>query len=261
MEQCSEQDIIDLLEAGDVYWDVVLLQEGPTREEGSCTIIAGGHAFYVGKAGSSNRTTCVLLHRRWTIAKLSFYALNGRISYLDLEAGSLKLGLASAHLPHADIHEDVYETTLDSLEETVINAKRLSQMNIIGIDANAVAGRQMMTDDDCTIGECGMGFRNPRGHIFATWLHGSRLAVSATMLPKPWESTWTHELWSNQLHRQIDFVSLDEVRSNTLEDVGIECCLDGKSDHRAAFARIRLRDYERGAHSRRRVQVRWVSKT
>ena len=93
MEQCAEQDIIDLLEAEEVYWDVVLLQEGPTREEGSCTIIAGGHAFYVGKAGSSKRTTCVLLHRRWTIAKLSFYALNGQISYLDLEAGSLKLRL------------------------------------------------------------------------------------------------------------------------------------------------------------------------
>ena len=221
MEQCAEQDIIDLLEAGEVYWDVVLLQEGPTREEGSCTIIAGGHAFYVGKAGSSKHTTCVLLHRRWTIAKLSFYALNSRISYLDLEAGSLKLRLTSAHLPHADIHEDVYETMLNSLEETVINARRLNRMNIIGIDANAVIGRQMMTDDDCIIGECGMGARNARGHIFATWLHGSRLAVSATMLPKPWESTWTHELWSNQLHRQIDFVLLDEVRSNTLEDVGI----------------------------------------
>ena len=84
MEQCAEPDIIDLLEAGEVYWDVVLLQEGPTKKEGSCTIIAGGHAFYVGKAGSSKRTTCVFLHRRWAIAKLSFYALNGRISYLDL---------------------------------------------------------------------------------------------------------------------------------------------------------------------------------
>ena len=49
----------------------------------------------------------------------------------------------------------------------------------------------------------------------------------------------------------------DQIRWRTL---GVECCLDGKSDHRAAFARFRLRDYERGANSRRRVQAGWKPK-
>ena len=65
-----------------VQFYVVLRQEGPTREEGSCTIIAGGQASYVGKAGPAKRTTCNLLNRRWAIAKLT--SMLRKIGYLIL---------------------------------------------------------------------------------------------------------------------------------------------------------------------------------
>ena len=257
MEKCAEKDVVDLVELEDSWWDVIFIQEGPTRDEGSCIIIDGGHAFFAGKPGPNKRTTCILLHSRWVAAKLSFHAQSERISFLDVDAGSLRLRLTSAHLPHADIPPEVYESVSNSLDEVILGARGSKRMNIIGIDANAVLGRQKVTDDGRIIGEYGGGERNERGHIFAAWLHGLRLSAAATMVSNEWGATWTHELWSTRVRRQIDFVLFDEIRLDTLIDAGIVDALDGKSDHRATFARLRLCEYQRLAKEVRKVQVGW----
>ena len=104
---------------------------------------------------------------------------------------------------------------MDSLAEIVARGRAAKHMNVVGIDANAVIGRQSWTDDERIIGDWGMGVRNARGHIFAAFLHGSRLAVSMTMLATQRDTMWTHELWSTKVRRQIDFILIDEVRNPT----------------------------------------------
>ena len=82
------------------------------------------------------------------------------MAYVDLEANNLRLRLSSSHLPHAENLEEVYEYGLLAIEEVVADARRSRKMNIIGIDANAVVGRQMPTDDGHIIGAYGGGQRN-----------------------------------------------------------------------------------------------------
>ena len=130
-------------------------------------------------------------------------------------------------------------------------------MNMIGVDASAVLGRGKETDDDSIIGGCGYGCRNARGHAFAAWLHGQRLAVSASMKDRPWSESWTHELWSTHEKRQIDYILYDEVRNDALEDVGIIGSLDGKLDHRGVFSRWHLEPYDCPRKQRSKVQVGW----
>jgi hypothetical protein len=146
MEVGAENDTVALLAADKCRWDVVFIQEGPAREAGSCTIIDSGHALYVGKPGPNKRTACILLNRRWASAKSSFHAVTDRVSYLDVEIGSLSARLTCAHLPHAEIHEDVYESVLASVEEILVVAWGKRRVNIIGIDANAVIGNQSLTE-------------------------------------------------------------------------------------------------------------------
>ena len=50
---------------------------------------------------------------------------------------------------------------------------------------------------------------------------------------------------------------LDEVRSDTIENVGIANVLDGKSDHRATFTKMQLRGYQ-STRRRRKVQIGWA---
>ena len=208
MEKCAEQDLVDMLDTEKVYWDAMLIQEGPISEKSGCKVVQGGHLFYVGPPGSNKRTACILLHRRWQQAKLSFHVVDERTVFLDLEAGALRLCLTSAHLPHGDALVEVYEAALEAVETVVARARKWRRIDVIGVDANAILGRQNETDDATIIGEHGVEQRNARGHIFAAWLHGQRLSAAATMRSKPWNETWTHELWNTKARRQIDYILL-----------------------------------------------------
>ena len=260
MEKCAEQDLVDILDTEKVYWDAMLIQEGPISEKSGCKVVQGGHLFYVGPPGSNKRTACILLHRRWQQAKLSLHVVDERTVFLDLEAGALRLCLTSAHLPHGDALVEVYEAALEAVETVVARARKWRRMNVMGVDANAILGRQNETDDATIIGEHGVEQRNARGHIFVAWLHGQRLSAAATMRSKPWNETWTHELWNTKARRQIDYILFDEVRRDALDDVGIANCLEGKSDHRAAFVRLGLQEYKPIWNNRKRVQVGWKPK-
>lgn len=154
METFAKNDVVDLLNYGSYRWDILLIQEGTSREEGSCAIINGGHAFYVGKHGAAKNTTCILLNRRWTASEASLHLVCERISYLDLKAGDIKLRITTAHMPHADIDLDMFESSLAALADIVTCARRAKRMNVVGIDANAVIGYQAPTELRHGISQC-----------------------------------------------------------------------------------------------------------
>ena len=159
MEQGAVDDLAELLESDNIFWDVVLIQEGPAGDSSGCTIIEKGHALYIGNMNTNERTVCILLHRRWLDVKLSFHAQDARIAFLDLYAGQTRLRLTTAHLPHALFDDEAYDAVLSSLEEVAMGARRLKSMNMIGLDANAVLGRGEEADDGNIIGGSGYGGR------------------------------------------------------------------------------------------------------
>ena len=120
-------DLAELFESDNVIWDAVLIQEGPASHNSGCTIIDKGHALYMGKMNTNKHTTCILLHRRWLDAKLSFHVQDERIVFLDVCAGQMRLRLTSAHLPHALFDDEAYEAVLSSLEEVAMGARRLKK--------------------------------------------------------------------------------------------------------------------------------------
>jgi len=194
----------------------------------------------MGKCGVGKRSVGVIVHRRWLDwgAKMSFRHTTTRIGYLDLDLEQVYLRLVTAHLPHSDFHDDVYEATLLEVESIVESARRGGRMTVIGMDANAIIGGQSQQDDESIIGTNGLGRRNERGNQLVAWMHGMRVTAVATMHRTSWEQTWTHELWSTHDRRQIDYILLDEIRRSDVKEVGIVDALDGKSDHRAPFLKF-----------------------
>ena len=260
MEVGAENDLADILQEQRCHWDAILLQEGPTRDTPGCTIVERGHALYCGANDQGKRTVGILLHQRWLEARLSFHVKDERMVYLDMDSGSFSIRMTSAHFPHALFHDDLYELELSRLQEVVNGGRMSKRMNLIGVDANAVLGRQTMTDDEHIIGMHGYGHRNERGHLLAAWLHGQRLAVAASQRQKSWDEVWTHELWSTQTRRQIDYVLYDEIRNDSLHDVGIAKELDGKSDHRATLASFFLSGRSAERQHRIKPRIGWKPK-
>ena len=159
-------------------------------------------------------------------------------------------------MPHADNSVEYYESILTVLEEAVHKARRSKMMNVIGIDANAALGTPEVTDDGRIVGEYGLGRRNNRGHVFASWLQDQRLTAAAT--ENHGGSAWTHKLWSTREQRQIDIILHEEVRRDNLEDVSIAETFDGKSDHRAAYARLGPGEHRPIPKRRQKVQIGWT---
>ena len=74
---------------------------------------------------------------------------------------------------------------------------------------------------------------------------------------KPWEEIWTHKAWSDGARRQIDYILTDEVRLEDTTDTGIECALEGKSDHRGVLASFQIAGRAQERRRRARVQRGW----
>jgi hypothetical protein len=239
MEAGAVNDIVDIMSDAGHRWDAFLIQEGPTHEVAGGFVIEGGHLFYVGAPGRG-RTVCILLHRRWSHAKLSFIAPDSRVSYLDLQSDFVHTRLVSAHLPHSEHPDDMYEVSLDCLEAVVQDSRRKGFMNIVGLDANATVGPRHVTDDPNIIGEYGCGVRTSRGITFVAWLHGQRLTAASTKFEASSRDAWTHQLWSTGAQRQIDFLLCDEIKADSVWSAAVLCALDGKSDHRPVACKVRL---------------------
>ena len=223
----------------------------------SSKIIEKGHALFGSSTKGCKRSVCVLLHRRWAHCKSSFSPRGSRLAHLDVDIGGWGLRLIAAHLPDARNLDDVYEVALLALEDVLKDGRETRRTNVVGLDANAVLGRR--TGEDCAsiVGGSGLGHRNHRGHIFEAWLHGQKLAVLNTMIEKPPESRWTHELWSTREQRQIDFLLIGEIRKSQLNDADVLDCLSGNSDHRGVLAELRKPAQDGWKQKRRRICVGW----
>ena len=258
MEEGAINDAVALLDNA-IRWDVVMLQEGPFTEKEFGKILDGGHVSYASRCVDTKRSVGILIHRRWQQrgAKFVFKSASSQLIFVDMDLGELRLRLISAHLPHNEYTDQAYEAALLGLEEVIESSRRAHRQNIVGTDANAVIGARHLSDNQRIIGEYGHGNRDARGHLFVQRLHGMNLAALSTHVSTTWERAWTHEYWSTKVKRQIDYVLTDEVKGDSIVGSGIVEELGGKSDHRAAYAELKLggRPADRGR--RARAQVGW----
>ena len=133
----------------------------------------------------------------------SFKGDGGRIGILDAIIEGQAWRLITAHLPHAECSDAVYEASLRTLQGQIplpVDARLCA----VGVDANAVVGKQTDSDDTRIIGSWGLGPRSDRGRLFANWAHDQRLSVINTMLQKSEEKQWTHEGKATHVRWQID---------------------------------------------------------
>jgi hypothetical protein len=240
-------------------WDVVLIQEGPASSEEVHEVLDTGHLWFVAPKLDRFRSIAVLLHRRWNseLAKPEFESFTSRVAFLDLDLGSQKMRFISAHLPHSEDLPAEFDATLEAVERVIQRGRESKRMNICGIDANAVLGKQKGGDQPDIIGLHGHGVRNDRGYVFGDWLHGGRMTALGTIFRKLPHDLITHRLWSTGEERQIDYLLIDAIARGQVHNIGSIPNLAGNSDHVPTFARIRLTTRIKRRRRRERKHVGW----
>jgi len=241
-------------------WDCVFIQEGPFAENVEYRVLDGGHLLFLSACRPHRRSVGVLLHRCWVAAVVGYGVVGSRVAFVDLIASAGQLRLISAHFPHSGYPDLEYEACMTAIEDLIEEGRAKHCINVVGVDANAVLGGSLPADSDAIVGSHGIGRRNERGHILCNWLHGVRLAAPATMIDHG-GGQWTHVSWASGVTRQIDFLLVDAGRSDSVVDAGIFSCLDGKSDHRAAFLELHLISSGTVPRARQKILRGWRPNT
>jgi hypothetical protein len=225
-------------------WDAVLVQEGPKKDSEELVELDGGHLWFVAASGARFRSVAILSHRRWvsSVCQPSFSTADGRLAFVDVLMHGISVRLMTSHLPHGDRSDVEFDAALACLEEAVSVGRKLGHRIVVGIDANAIIGKQLENDSPRIVGQWGVQDRNERGVMFSAWSHSVRLAVCNTMFKKRPELQWTHQMWSSGARRQIDYILVDSCLRGMLTDAGTDDSIDFKSDHRCTYANLQIRD-------------------
>ena len=239
MKEDSIDNIVSQLQISRVRWDAVLVQEGTVAGEASLGTLQSGHVWYVAPCFDRPRSVAILVHHRWSHLKLDFICLSSRIAFVDFDGGDLSARLVTAHLPHGEYSDFEFESVLSEISVAQLQAKQQRRMFILGVDANAILGKQLVLDDPQLIGNSGMGSRNDRGHILADWMRKQKLSAANTCFSKKPEHLWTHRLWSTSSLRQIDFILVDVAYRINITNCTVLSDLMQASDHRALSATFR----------------------
>jgi len=134
----------------------------------------------------------------------------------------------------------VYDQFLESLGLLIRASRKEERSLAIGIDANAVVGSRLRSDDPACIGQDGAGVRNHRGHCFSSWCQEHRLSVVSTMLRKQSDLLWTQRAFATGVKRQIDYFLVDSIVRGSAYNVLVLDPPGGKSDHRIIGMRMKL---------------------
>ena len=135
-------------------------------------------------------------------------------------------------MPHAADPIVELEAALAEMTDIVKSSLKLKLPCVWGIDANAVLGNQVDSDNPAIIGRYGLGARNSRGGALAAWMHQANLVVANTRFCKTLGRLWTHKHWATGNLSQIDFVLASRSIAGSLKNCDTLDDLISPSDHR-----------------------------
>ena len=129
------------VELSQLKWDAILVQEGPSEEEDVVKELSDRHLWCVGAHGPRQRSTGILLHKKWKKGMHEFRSIEGMMSLLDVEIHKVEWRLISCHLPHSGYSYMEFDAALVMLSDA-LPEDRIKVRICIGIDANAEVGQQ-----------------------------------------------------------------------------------------------------------------------
>ena len=126
-----------MAETSDLSWDLVCLSE--TRAADADFLLEGGHRLFCSRGSFTHSGVAVLIHARWADKVIHCCAVSDRITYVDLLLHDRKYRVVSVYVPHAGYPPSAFETCMDSLRSTVLQASKLGYIPLVGGDFNTQA--------------------------------------------------------------------------------------------------------------------------
>ena len=134
-------------------------------------------------------------------------------------------------MPHSRYDDSDVEQIYAILSSIIRQARLLGRIFIVMGDWNATIGRNLSSIGSEYIGKHGLGLRNPRGDLFASWAIAEKMDVANTQFEKTYDKKWTHRGPYGQ--RQLDYACIDFHARRFLKDAEASDEIGLGMDHRS----------------------------
>ena len=171
---------------------------------------------------------------------LSQNAVSDRIVTVKLNTKSAPLNIIQVYAPTSESEEEEIEKFYTDLQN-VKNKFPKREMCIIMGDFNAKIGEG--EDRECGIGPYGLGERNERGDLLASFCQANNLTVTNTLFQHRNSRRYTWISPGDRDKNQIDFILIDTAWKTIVTNSRTRPAVDCESDHILVWANLRMKAY------------------
>ena len=205
--------------------------EGKFRH-GDYTIVYSGNE----KGGS--RGVAIVLDKHHAAAMKSFNTISDRIVTLKLNAKQHIINIIQVYAPTSASSDEEIEQFYNDLQTVKDKIPRREVCITMG-DFNAKIGEG--EDIDCGVGPFGLGVRNERGDMLASFCQTNEFEITNTLFNQPLRRRYTWISPGDRVRNQIDYILIDKRWKTAVLNSKTYPGTDCDTDHILVSAKIRLK--------------------
>ena len=220
--------------------DIGITGLSEVRWSGEGLFNCGDHTIiYCGKDGGQSGVA-IALNKHFAAALKSYNTISDRLVMIKLNTKPVTLNIIQAYAPTSASTEDDIEQFYNDLQAAKDMVPSRETCIVMG-DFNAKVGEG--EDLECGIGPYGLGERNDRGDMLATFCQANELCVTNTLFKQPKRRRYTWVSPGDRTRNQIDFILIDNAWKSTVLNSKTRPGVDCDTDHILVTANLRLKAY------------------
>ena len=220
--------------------DIGIIGMSEVRWSGEGLFYCGDYTIiYCGKEGGQS-VVAIALNKHFATALKSYNTISDRLVMIKLNTKPVTLNIIQAYAPTSASTEEEIENFYNDLQaaKDMIPSREIC---IVMGDFNAKVGEG--EDPECGIGPYGLGERNERGDMLATFCQANELCVTNTLFKQPNRRRYTWVSPDEKIRNQIDYMLIDNAWKSTVLNSKTRPGVDCDTDHMLVTAKLRVKAY------------------
>ena len=233
----TDEKVVELEEGlSRLRWDIVGLSEVRREGEDSIILQSGNLLYFREGDQQSQGGVGFLVHKSLVNNVVKIESVSTRVAYLILRISKrYSLKVIQVYAPTSTHSDDEVETMYEDISKAMHGSK--THFTVVMGDFNAKLGKR--DGDELRVGQFGVGRRNHRGHLLASFMEKEGLFMMNSFFRKREHRKWTWLSPDGATKNEIDFIM--STKRQIFKDVSVINTVKTGSDHRMVRGTLNIK--------------------
>lgn len=216
-------------------WGIVGLSEVRREGEDSMILKSGNLLYFREGDQQSQGGVGFIVHKSLVSSVVKIESVSTRVAYLILRISArYSLKVVQVYAPTSSHPDYEVETMYEDISRAMHGSK--THFTVVMGDFNAKLGKR--DGDELRVGQFGVGRRNHRGHLLASFMEKEGLFMMNSFFRKREHRKWTWQSPDGATKNEIDFIL--STKKQVFDDVSVINAVKTGSDHRMVRGTLNL---------------------